>query len=916
MAIRVERNEQGNCVNFHGSSNPTYWNACLTASVDENETDTINIVNDIITAQTGVTEYEFYQIPFTEFTRADNSDFATAQEAADYITAAARVVGIAPESTGNDLTGETVCFKLDDTSTSIIIDNGYSFGVNTIKAVAEGGVIEIHSIIGDRTLFSNLDASNVCINDLPVSGGLNDVVNTLNELFTVGAFESVVISDPYSTMVADVDGEAAGYSLVGSTAVDPAGDDIFTNSSSGNYAGLLSTATINQAGEYFTFDIRGEGQIGFGLVHTQDSYDNGYFSGNTSYANPTTFATGNSAHYGFQFSHWFHPTPNGSWTNYGANTSYSMREAWSNSNVHFEARDEWLAGNPIKMKVGIDENGFISISSLKDDNVTWAVHARTSYPVSDGAEFHLGIKTANSAARVFSAPNVHLLEEEAPTMNFRYIESPDGNFEYPLFATEAEANYYDERNGGTGTSHTHTYADDPTNTTWYMPDTNNTMTGTSAPSADLSLGQAATYTEITSLTNADLTPAQFSQTNITQEEGTNINLPISPVDVTYSTSVSISPAGSGLVYNTGTQVLQGTLADVGADTTYTITVTRANAYGSSVGSFTITATDVAPVQTNTTPWTKALDFSGSSERAQKVTGGGVYSHPLMMSGSTAVHSAWVTNGNTHSASNARPWAVTCVFKIDGNSSNQHIWNQGEGAGSTDDNIYLRVDSSRRLYFGWGRQGAVNELYFQTLSTSVWYGVYIAHNGVRLSGANATAANLADLFDIRVMTSSNSFATLSSNLSTTANWGNSLSSTGGRMDRTYLGEFTIGGRGGNRNFHGKVASCIVNTLRLNVSMPNATEIEALITDPIKWQQDYMIGNTYRPANQGTNLTNYQIGAGQAVYAVQMWLMGDGTNDSYSNMIRNQADPNDQNYSKLDMISMVSNDIETVNINGLT
>jgi hypothetical protein len=45
MAIRVERNEQGNCVNFHGSSNPTYWNACLTAYVDDDVTDTINILN-------------------------------------------------------------------------------------------------------------------------------------------------------------------------------------------------------------------------------------------------------------------------------------------------------------------------------------------------------------------------------------------------------------------------------------------------------------------------------------------------------------------------------------------------------------------------------------------------------------------------------------------------------------------------------------------------------------------------------------------------------------------------------------------------------------------------------------------------------------------------------------------------------
>ncbi len=910
MAIRVERNEQGNCVNFHGSSNPTYWNACLTASVDETLTDTINVVNDIITAQTGVTEYEFFQIPYTEFTRADNSDFSNAQETADYITASARVVGIAPESTGNDLTGVTVCFKLDDTSTSIILDNGYSFGVNTIKAVAEGGLIDIKSIAGDRTLFSQLDPSNTCVNDVAVSGGLNDVINTLNELFTVGAFESIVISDPYSTMIADVGGVSAGHTLVGSTAADPIGDDIFTNSSSGNYAGLLSNETINQAGEYFTFDIRGEGQIGFGLVHTQTSYDAGHFSGNTNYANPSSFAVTNSAHYGFQFSHWFHPTPNGSWTNYGANTSYSMREHWSSN---WDKKQDWLDGENVKVRVGLDTNGFISIETLNDDG-TWGVHARTSYPASQGAEFRLGVKSANSSARVSSSPKAHLLEEEAPTMYFRYIESPDGNFEYPLFSTEAEANYYDEQNGGAGASHTHTYSDDPTNTTWYMPETNGVMNGTSAPAADLTLGQAATYTEITSLTNADLTPAQFSQADITQEEGTNINLPISPVDVTYSTSVSISPAGSGLVYNTSTQVLQGTLTDVGADTTYTVTVTRANAYGSSVGTFTITATDVAPVSTMITPWTKALDFSGSNEHLQKVnTWSG--SNPLLMDSISQVLAGSSTLGNTSNASNARPWATVIVFKSDRNNSNQHIWNSGEGAGTGDDNLYLKLDGNGQLQFNWGRvnAGSLNQCRVASgTQSNTWYGVYIAHNGTRYNSSDATASNLASAFDIRLMSSGDGFSSLSSNLSTSNNW----TSTGGRMDRAFTGNLTIGGRGSNRNFHGKVASMVITTLKLGVAMPNDAEIELMITDPKKWEDDYRIGQTVR-RSQGASNVSY---ANSSVYnghgGTQIWLMGDGTLDSYSNGIRNDVYAADQNYGKLQLNSMVSNDIQTVNINGLT
>ena len=99
-------------------------------------------------------------------------------------------------------------------------------------------------------------------------------MNKLNELFTAGPFEAVVISDPDATMIADVNGVDAGYTLEGDYAIDPVGNDIFTTSAThNNKAGLKSVATIDQAGEYFTFDIRGEGQIGFGLIHTQDSYD-------------------------------------------------------------------------------------------------------------------------------------------------------------------------------------------------------------------------------------------------------------------------------------------------------------------------------------------------------------------------------------------------------------------------------------------------------------------------------------------------------------------------------------------------------------------------------------------------------------------------------------------------------------------
>ena len=132
MAIRIKRNEQGNCITFEGSSNPVYWNSCLSGEVDATDTNSVNVINDVITAQQGTKEYEFYRIPYTEFEDKDGNAFNTAQEAADYITTNANVVGLGGD--GIDMIGTDVCFNLDDTSTSILMSTGHHFGVNSISA--------------------------------------------------------------------------------------------------------------------------------------------------------------------------------------------------------------------------------------------------------------------------------------------------------------------------------------------------------------------------------------------------------------------------------------------------------------------------------------------------------------------------------------------------------------------------------------------------------------------------------------------------------------------------------------------------------------------------------------------------------------------------------------------------------------
>ena len=112
--------------------------------------------------------------------------------------------------------------------------------------------------------------------------------------------------------------------------------------------------------------------------------------------------------------------------------------------------------------------------------------------------------------------------------------------------------------------------------------------------------------------------------------------------------------------------------------------------------------------------------------------------------------------------------------------------------------------------------------------------------------------------------------------------------------------------------------MVRTTLLNgVSMPDLTEIGLMITDPLTWKNNYKAGSQFRqPQSDSGSSTWDNANASTKGRATQIWLMGDGGNDSYSNMIRNRINSSDQNDNKLNLISMVSNDIQTVYINGLS
>ena len=138
-----------------------------------------------------------------------------------------------------------------------------------------------------------------------------------------------------------------------------------------------------------------------------------------------------------------------------------------------------------------------------------------------------------------------------------------------------------------------------------------------------------------------------------------------------------------------------------------------------------------------------------------------------------------------------------------------------------------------------------------------------------------------------------------------------------MDRGYAGKMVIGGRYNNRSWHGKVASMVSTALRVGYAMPDDTEIKLMITDPKKWEDDYRVGQLVRNAHSYTNSTYAEHTVVSSGYGnTQIWLMGDGSSDSFANGMRNDVAPNDQNYTKMQLNSMVSNDIQNVTIPGLS
>ena len=193
----VKRNFAGNCLTFEGSSNPVFFNNTVRAEVNADNSDNINIVNDVRTgsgAHANPDQYEFWDVPYTTFCDEDGGNFASAQTAVDYINERARVL----DTTGRFVldADDTLDFSIDDTRTTIFVDNGLTFPVGSLTAASnDDGHINITSSSGDLVIFKDLRLANASIEGTTVTQTLNTAVNELNSLFSqTGGTTAPVIS--------------------------------------------------------------------------------------------------------------------------------------------------------------------------------------------------------------------------------------------------------------------------------------------------------------------------------------------------------------------------------------------------------------------------------------------------------------------------------------------------------------------------------------------------------------------------------------------------------------------------------------------------------------------------------------------------------------------------------------------------
>ena len=321
----------------------------------------------------------------------------------------------------------------------------------------------------------------------------------------------------------------------------------------------------------------------------------------------------------------------------------------------------------------------------------------------------------------------------------------------------------------------------------------------------------------------------------------------------------------------------------------------------------LTASEVSNLYSNDTPvskmtsFTKGVNFTSTNGYLiQNASAAGQL--PLYLSGQG---DSSLNNGST--TANGQPWAVGIVFNPSSiptgspDTNYRSLWSQAAGTDMNGYRISLDLirDGKIRFYFGKNYHSSNNNNWYKWTSnanfysSNNWYGLYVDYDGGRRNYGNSPYSERVKNFNrfrIWQVNLDNGTATRLTGYGL-ANTDNGTWSYNNSVGNNIGGRFYVGSQyQDNKEFQGQIASAVVTTLRNSQTLPDATEISMIVNDPMKWLNDYKVGNKWRQPNlegSGNELSGFALGNdNNGAKGTKVWLMGDGTNDSNGN-IRNQV-----------------------------
>ncbi|WP_152286890.1 MBG domain-containing protein [Flavicella marina] len=281
---------------------------------------------------------------------------------------------------------------------------------------------------------------------------------------------------------------------------------------------------------------------------------------------------------------------------------------------------------------------------------------------------------------------------------------------------------------------------------------------------------------------------------------------------------------------------------------------------------------------SSTPYLHAVEFDGVNDYLVANTNSDT-NNPLRRS-----FMSTASAGSGKTANGGQPWATSIVFRHTTSGGEVGLWSQTAGVDHDHEGRLMLCVLNNRLTFYLGKHTPSwwrwidRDYIVWTANTDLvsgkWYAVYVDYNGVRTDDLGKTP------FRIRVVDISTGAVSIP-----TGTWD---------IDDGYTasveGDFFVGARAANQSpNNGMIASVVATTLNQNTSLPSDAEIQLMTLDPLKWLDDYKVGNSWRVPNSGSTTSNFQIHPNDAslgAFGTKVWLMGDGIGDDDGN-IENQV-----------------------------